>query len=63
MAILPPGIVINIVGFDEGCAEGDMTAWTIIEPVTAGPEVPPPVWDDRPIDADRAMAAVRAMCG
>jgi hypothetical protein len=31
--------------------------------VTEGPEVPPPVWDDRPIDADRAMAAVRALSG
>ena len=25
------------------------------------PEVPPPVWDQRPIDGARAMAAVRAM--
>ena len=27
------------------------------------PEVPPPVWDRRPVDADRAMEAVRALCG
>jgi len=27
-----------------------------------GPEVPPPVWDTRPIDAERAISAVRAMC-
>lgn len=27
------------------------------------PEIPPPVWDERRIDPDRAMAAVRAMCG
>jgi hypothetical protein len=62
MATLPSGIVINFV-YDEGCAEGDMTAWTVIEPVKAVPEVPPPVWDDRPIDGARCMAATRAMCG
>jgi hypothetical protein len=27
------------------------------------PEMPWPIWDDRPIDADRAMAAVRALSG
>lgn len=27
------------------------------------PEIPPPCWDTRPIDANRAMAATRAMCG
>lgn len=27
------------------------------------PEIPPPVWDEREIDADKAMAAVRSMCG
>jgi hypothetical protein len=27
------------------------------------PEIPPEVWNERPIDAERAMAAVRAMCG
>lgn len=27
------------------------------------PEIPPPCWDDREIDAEKAMAAVRAMCG
>lgn len=29
----------------------------------AAPEVPPPVWDTRPIVPGHAMAAVRAMCG
>jgi hypothetical protein len=29
----------------------------------AEPEVPPPVWDSRPIHPSGAMAAVRAMCG
>jgi hypothetical protein len=27
------------------------------------PEIPPPCWDEREIDADKAVAAVRAMCG
>jgi hypothetical protein len=27
------------------------------------PEVPPEVWQTKPADGDRCMAAVRAMCG
>lgn len=27
------------------------------------PQVPPEVWNSEPVDAERAMAAVRAMCG
>lgn len=27
------------------------------------PQVPPEVWNEAPVDGDRAMAAVRAMCG
>lgn len=27
------------------------------------PQIPPPVWDTRPISPSDAMAAVRAMCG
>jgi hypothetical protein len=64
MAIIP--LVINYVGYDEGYTEGDMTAFAcggVIEPVMVLPEVHPPVWDDRPIDGARCMAATRAMCG
>lgn len=28
-----------------------------------GPEVPPPCWDERPIDGAKAMEAVRLACG
>jgi hypothetical protein len=27
-----------------------------------GPEIPPEVWNDRPISKEACMAAVRAMC-
>lgn len=27
------------------------------------PQIPPPVWDSRPINPSDAMAAVRSMCG
>lgn len=32
------------------------------EPVTAGPQVPPEVWNTQPVDADRCMSAIRDMC-
>lgn len=41
----------------------DLSAQAVAEPAKPEPEVPPPVWDDRPIDADRAMAAVLALSG
>lgn len=31
--------------------------------VKPAPQLPPEVWQSQPADADRAMAAVRAMCG
>lgn len=31
--------------------------------VVEGPEVPPECWQTKPVDGDRCMAAVRAMCG
>lgn len=34
-----------------------------LEAAAPPPECPPPVWDSRPIDAEQAMAAVRAMSG
>jgi len=27
------------------------------------PEIPPPIWDSRPIDAERCVAATKALCG
>ena len=36
--------------------------FTAAEVKTDAPEVPPECHNDRPIDADRCMAAVRAMC-
>lgn len=33
------------------------------EEPAAVPELPPEVHNTRPVDAERAMAAVRAMCG
>ncbi len=27
------------------------------------PEVPPPCWDERPIDGARAMQEIRVLCG
>lgn len=46
--------------------DGDLEAMAFVERLEAAkppPEVPPPCWDNRPIDCDRAMEAVRAMCG
>lgn len=34
----------------------------VVGPRKPPPEVPPPVWDMRPINADAAMAAVRSSC-
>lgn len=28
----------------------------------AGPQVPPEVWNETPVDADRCMSAIRDMC-
>jgi hypothetical protein len=58
------GVVIEWIVSDES-ADDDLTGYVIGTPetVTPMPEIPPPVWDDRPIDSDRCMAAVRAMCG
>jgi hypothetical protein len=55
------GVVIEWIVSDEASLDdlADDAAVTLKPP----PEIPPPVWDARPIDADRAMAAVRAMCG
>lgn len=50
---------------DEDRADCD-AALALVERLEAAkppPEVPPPCWDNRPIDCDRAMEAVRAMCG
>ena len=33
------------------------------EPAKPAPEIPPPCWDDRKIDAQRCIEAMRAMCG
>lgn len=41
----------------------DEVELTEIEPAKCPPEIPPPVWDCRPVTGDDAMAAVRAMCG
>jgi hypothetical protein len=27
------------------------------------PEIPPPIWDSRPIDPERCVAATKALCG
>ena len=32
------------------------------EPVKAGPQVCPEVWNTQPVDADRCMSAIRDMC-
>jgi hypothetical protein len=45
------------VGADLSYGDGGMEVTEIAPP----PEVPPPVWDQRPIDGARAMAAVRSM--
>jgi hypothetical protein len=40
--------------------------WAYIEeaePEQTGPEIPPPVWDVRSIDAERCHAATQALCG
>jgi hypothetical protein len=33
------------------------------EPVAAAPQVPPPVWDSRPVDPLKCAAATKALCG
>lgn len=33
-----------------------------IQPAQPIPEIPPPCWDERPIDAQRCLDAMRAMC-
>lgn len=33
-----------------------------VEPAKPIPEIPPPVWDSRPIDAQRCMDAIHALC-
>lgn len=49
---------VEWVSFDDD-QEGDFTL--VVEPARPPPEIPPPIWDTRPIDSDRCMAAVRAM--
>lgn len=47
------------------CDEGDLEAFAFVQRLEAAippPEVPPPCWDGRPIDADRCHEATRAMC-
>ena len=39
-----------------------VSTWTQIPQILNVPEVPPPCWDERPIDADRCWAATLAMC-
>lgn len=56
---LLPGV--EWVAFDDG-SEGDFVFAIQPEPVK-GPEVPPPCWDARPVSADAAMKATRALCG
>jgi hypothetical protein len=41
----------------------DMGTPVVIEPARPIPEVPPPVWDSRPIDPGRCVAATKALCG
>ena len=55
-------IGVEWVSFDDGYAEADFTIITV-EPAKPPPEIPPPCWDAMPVDADKAMAAVRALCG
>jgi hypothetical protein len=33
-----------------------------VEPAKPIPEIPPECWNDRPIDAQRCLDAMRAMC-
>lgn len=52
--------------------DGDWTEWTTLKaaetaaPAPApkpAPQIPPPVWDTRPISAEACKSATRAMCG
>lgn len=60
------GMSVEWISVDEGFGDDCTALGTYVDGVLVdvrpAPEVPPPVWDDRPIDPDRAMAAVRAMC-
>lgn len=51
---------------DDRCARY-LAALRAKHPATAprkpAPQIPPPVWDSRPINPSDAMAAVRSMCG
>lgn len=49
---------VEWVSFDDGYEADFMVT---VEPAKPPPEIPPPCWDARPIDADRAIAAVRDM--
>ena len=64
MAVMPPWIVVNVVGFDEGAVDGDMTVVTAYESPAAkpAPQIPPECHNTRPVNPNEAMAAVRAMC-
>lgn len=49
---------------DAGDAQAEAFAERLADATAAkAPEVPPPIWDTRPIDADRCRDATRAMCG
>lgn len=43
-------------------AEVDGELVVVTKEVEPGPEIPPEVWNDRPISKEACMAAVRAMC-
>lgn len=55
-----PGMSVEYVVVDDETA-ADCAA--LLESIKPPPEVPPPCWDAPPVDPDRAMAAVRALCG
>lgn len=50
---------------DDGINDGVVWAtWPVKQmKIWPTPEVPFPVWDDRPIDPERAWAVTRTMCG
>ena len=54
-----PNMSVVIVT-DEDYATVDETCAAL--GITPAPQVPPPVWDDRPISADACAAATKAMC-
>lgn len=56
---LLPGV--EWVSFDDG-SDGEFNLTYTLEPAKQ-PEIPPPCWDQRPIDSEKAIQAVRAMCG